>query len=90
MGHKDRIRVSANKLYDFLATVVDMAHALGLLVVVENPRSSFSGLHGFGTNQGSNAIFSASGMRLWRRKAKVDCPSLEPSSVGSNFKMLSR
>ena len=41
LGHKDRMRVSAaNKLYDFLATVVDMAHGLGLLVVVENPRSS--------------------------------------------------
>ena len=41
LGHKDRLRVSAaNKLYDFLATVVDMAHDLGLLVVVENPRSS--------------------------------------------------
>ena len=41
LGHKDRIRVSAaNKLYDFLAAVVDMAHELGLLVVVENPRSS--------------------------------------------------
>ena len=31
---------AANKLYDFLATLVDLAHEKGLLVVVENPRSS--------------------------------------------------
>ena len=41
LGDKDRARVSAaNMLYEFVAQVVTMAHSLGLLVVVENPRSS--------------------------------------------------
>ena len=41
LGHSDRIRVSAaNKLYNFLAAVVELAHKQGLIVVVENPRSS--------------------------------------------------
>ena len=41
LSDKDKARVSAaNKLYDFVATIVTQAHSLGLLVVVENPRSS--------------------------------------------------
>ena len=38
---KDRCRVSAaNKLYEFLAETIKEALAIGLIVVVENPRSS--------------------------------------------------
>jgi len=41
LSDRDKARVSAaNKLYDFVATIVTQAHSLGLLVVVENPRSS--------------------------------------------------
>ena len=48
LGPNDRARVSAaNRLYDFLAKVVDMAHELGLIVVVENPRSSLFWLTNF-------------------------------------------
>ena len=40
LNSRDRSRVSsANKLYAFVATIVEQAHSLGLLVVVENPRS---------------------------------------------------
>ena len=41
LGDKDRARVFApNKLYEFVAQIVTRAHSLGLIVVVENPRSS--------------------------------------------------
>lgn len=41
LGDKDRARVSAaNMLYEFVAQIVTLAHSLGLMVVVENPRSS--------------------------------------------------
>ena len=41
LGPRDRARVSAaNQLYAFVAQLVDLAHHRGLLVVVENPRSS--------------------------------------------------
>ena len=60
LGHKDRARVSAaNKLYDFLATVVDMAHNLGLLVVVENPRSSLFWLTRFWKQIKAPMMYSA-------------------------------
>ena len=41
LNSKERARVSsANKLYAFVAVIVEQAHSLGLIVVVENPRSS--------------------------------------------------
>ena len=41
LSQKNRIRVSlANKLYDFVGRVVKLAISKGLVVVVENPRSS--------------------------------------------------
>ena len=41
LGAKDRARVSAaNTLYEFVAKIVTLAHSMGLIIVVENPRSS--------------------------------------------------
>ena len=39
----------ANRLYHFLAEVVEFAHSKGLIVVVENPRSSLFGRRAFGS-----------------------------------------
>lgn len=41
LSHTNRIRVSkANKLYEFVGTILRFAHSRNLIVVVQNPRSS--------------------------------------------------
>ena len=41
LSNTNRIRVSkANKLYEFVGTILRFAHSRNLIVVVENPRSS--------------------------------------------------
>ena len=57
---KDRSRVSsANQLYNFLAELVDLAHELGLIAVVENPRSSLFWLTSFWKKVQAPMHFSA-------------------------------
>ena len=60
LGAKDRARVSAaNTLYDFVAKVVALAHSIGLIVVVENPRSSLFWLTRFWKNIGVPMQYTA-------------------------------
>ena len=60
LSDKDRARVSsANHLYEFLAKIVATAHAKGLLVVVENPRSSLFWLTRFWRNIGVPMQYTA-------------------------------
>ena len=60
LKEKDRSRVSsANQLYNFLAELVDSAHELGIIVVVENPRSSLFWLTSFWKKVQAPMHFSA-------------------------------
>ena len=57
---KDRARVSAaNLLYEFVGQVVTVADSLGLMVVVENPRSSIFWLTRFWKNIGVQMGYTA-------------------------------
>ena len=60
LGDKDRARVSAaNRLYEFVAQIVTLAHSLGLMVVVENPRSSLFWLTRFWKSTGVQMHYTA-------------------------------
>ena len=74
LSPRNRLRVSlANKLYEFVGRVIKIAHKKGLIIAVENPRSSLLGHQVVASVWSANAVYCTPSMRIWVRTPKMDC-----------------
>ena len=76
LSKKNLLRVSlANELYKFLGDILRYADSRGMIIVVENPRSSLFLDDEVVENAWSETpIHGTPSMCLWIRKAEMDCP----------------
>ena len=87
LSKKNALRVSlANKLYEFLGKILRFADSRGMIIVVENPRSSLFWMTKWWRNRGVKLqIYSSPGVCVWVRKAQMDCFSTQSCSFFQNL-----